>query len=484
MTIVTRFPPSPTGFMHIGTARTGLFNWLFAKHHKGKMRFRIEDTDRARHSEAAVEAIINGLKWLGIDWDGDIISQYACGARHAEVAHELVKRGEAYYCYCTPEELDKMRETAKAEGRITFYDRRWRDSTATPPAGIKPVIRIKAPMVQGDAGGQGDGLGQGGKNGRGYGISIVHDKVQGEVKVAEEQLDDFIILRSDGVPTYMLAVVVDDHDMGVTHVIRGDDHLNNTFRQNIIYRAMGWEIPVYAHLPLILGPDGSKLSKRHGATGVEEFRDLGYLPEAMRNYLLRLCWSHGDDEIISTEQAIEWFDLDGVGKSPARFDFDKLNFINAHYLKIADNARLVDLTMDILKRGGQLLSPNTEKYLMAAMDELKTRAKTLVGLAEDARIYWMVGDITPDEKASAQLDDAGIAILSKIAEGLRQLNDFTATGIENLCKSIAETEGVKLGKVMMPLRAGLTGSTSSPSLFHAIEILGRDEVLERIKSLI
>ena len=463
MTIVTRFPPSPTGFMHIGTARTGLFNWLYAKHHKGKMRFRIEDTDRARHSEAAVEAIINGLKWLGIDWDGDIISQYACGARHAEIAHELVKRGEAYYCYCTPEELDKMRETAKAEGRITFYDRRWRGSIATPPAGIKPVIRIKAPLI---------------------GEQIVHDKVQGEVKVNAEQLDDFIILRSDGVPTYMLAVVVDDHDMGVTHVIRGDDHLNNTFRQNLIYHAMGWPLPVYAHMPMILGPDGSKLSKRHGATGVEEYRDLGYLPEAMRNYLLRLCWSHGDDEIISTEQAIEWFDLDGVGKSPARFDFDKLNFINAHYLKIADNARLVDLTMDILKRGGQPLSPNTEKYLMAAMDELKTRAKTLVGLAEDARIYWMVSDITMDEKATAQLDDAGKAIMGKIADGLRGLNDFTAAGIENFCKAIAESEGVKLGKVMMPLRAALTGSTSSPSLFHAIEILGRDEVLARVKLLI
>jgi len=459
MTIVTRFPPSPTGFMHIGTARTGLFNWLFAKHHNGKMRFRIEDTDRARHSEEAVEAIINGLRWLGIDWDGDIISQYACGARHAEIAHELVKRGEAYYCYCTPEELDKMREEAKAAGRITFYDRRWRDSKETPPAGIKPVIRIKAPLT---------------------GERIVHDKVQGEVKVAAEQLDDFIIMRSDGVATYMLAVVVDDHDMGVTHVIRGDDHLNNTFRQNIIYDAMGWNIPVYAHLPLILGPDGAKLSKRHGATGVEEYRDLGYLPEAMRNYLLRLCWSHGDDEIISTEQAIEWFSLEGIGKSPARFDFDKLNFVNAHYLKIADNGRLVDLTMDILKRGGQPLSPHTEKYLLAAMDELKTRAKTLVGLAEDARIYWMTGDtITMDEKAAAQMDDAGKDVVRKITEELKKLNDFTAAGIENTCKAFAEANGLKLGKVMMPLRAALTGTTSSPSLFHAIEILGLDEVLRR-----
>lgn len=459
MTIVTRFPPSPTGFMHIGTARTGLFNWLYAKHNKGKMRFRIEDTDRARHSEAAVEAIINGLKWLEIDWDGDIISQYACGARHTEIAHELVKRGEAYYCYCTPEELDKMREKAKAEGSNTFYDRRWRDSKATPPAGIKPVIRIKAPLT---------------------GEQIVHDKVQGEVKINAEQLDDFILLRSDGVPTYMLAVVVDDHDMGVTHVIRGDDHFNNTFRQNIIYQAMGWTIPVYAHLPLILGPDGAKLSKRHGATGVEEYRNLGYLPEAMRNYLLRLCWSHGDDEIISTEQAIEWFDFDGIGKSPARFDYDKLNFINAHYLKLADNNRLVDLCMDILNRTGQTFSPHTKKYLFSAMDELKTRAKTLVGLIEDARIYWMTGAITMDEKASANFDEAAKIIVKKIADALKDSSSFDAANVETLCKSIAEKEGVKLGKVMMPLRAVLTGSTSSPSLFHAIEILGRDEVLRRI----
>lgn len=459
MTIITRFPPSPTGFMHIGTARTGLFNWLFAKHNNGKMRFRIEDTDRARHSEAAVEAIVKGLEWLGIDWDGEIVSQYACGARHAEIAHELVAKGEAYYCYCTPEELDVMREEAKAAGRITFYDRRWRDSTATPPEGIKPVIRIKAPLT---------------------GESTVHDKVQGDVTVAAEQLDDFIILRSDGVATYMLAVVVDDHDMGVTHVIRGDDHLNNTFRQNIIYDAMKWDIPVYAHLPLILGPDGAKLSKRHGATGVEEYRDLGYLPEAMRNYLLRLCWSHGDDEIISTEQAIEWFDLDGIGKSPARFDFDKLNFVNAHYLKLADNQRLVDLTMDILNKRGDALSPRTAEYLLAAMDELKSRAKTLAGLADDARIYWMIGDYSFDEKAAALLDDAGKAMLSKIAVEFNKLNDFTATGIENLCKAFSEAEGLKLGKVMMPLRAALTGTTSSPSLFHAIEILGLDEVLRRM----
>lgn len=459
MSIVTRFPPSPTGFMHIGTARTGLFNWLYAKHHKGKMRFRIEDTDRARHSEEAVAAIINGLKWLEIDWDGDIISQYACGARHTEIAHELVKRGEAYYCYCTPQELDIMREKAKAEGRLSFYDRRWRDSKATPPAGIKPVIRIKAPLS---------------------GEVVVNDKVQGEVTLNAEQLDDFIILRSDGVPTYMLAVVVDDHDMGVTHVIRGDDHFNNTFRQNIIYHAMGWTIPTYAHLPLILGPDGAKLSKRHGATSVEEYRDMGYLPEAMRNYLLRLCWSHGDDEIISTEQAIEWFDFDGIGKSPARFDFDKLNFINAHYMKLADNNRLVELSMNILNHTGQTYSSHTRTHLLAAMDELKTRAKNLAALVDDARIYWITGDITMDEKAAANFDEAGKAIVKKIAEALKSISSFDAVNVETTCKSIATSEGVKLGKVMMPLRAALTGSTSSPSLFHAIEILGKDEVLRRI----
>jgi glutamyl-tRNA synthetase len=462
MTITTRFPPSPTGFMHIGTARVALFNWLYARRHNGKMRFRIEDTDRARHSEAAVQAIINGLNWLEIDWDGEVVSQFACGPRHIEVAHELVKRGQAYYCYCSPEELEVMREKAKAEGKLSFYDRRWRDSNATPPTGVKPVIRIKAPLT---------------------GEVIVHDQVQGEVKVNAEQLDDFIILRSDGVPTYMLAVVVDDHDMGVTHVMRGDDHFNNTFRQNIIYQAMGWTIPFYAHLPLILGPDGAKLSKRHGATSVEEYRNLGYLPEAMRNYLLRLSWSHGDDEIISTEQALQWFDFDGIGKSPARFDVDKLNFINAHYIKHADHNRLADLCIDHLNRQEISYSPNAKAYFVKAMEELKTRAKTIVALVEDARIYWITGEISLDDKAKTNLDEAGKSILKKMGEAIKTLSNFDAQSIEGLCKSIAETENVKLGKVMMPLRAALTGTTSSPSLFHAVEILGKDEVLRRINQL-
>ncbi|HNS44324.1 MAG TPA: glutamate--tRNA ligase [Alphaproteobacteria bacterium] len=461
MTVITRFPPSPTGFMHIGTARTGLFNWLFAKHHGGKMLFRIEDTDRARHSEEAVAAIVNGLHWLGLDWDGDIISQFGRADRHAEIAHELLKSGKAYYCYCSPEELEQMRETAKAEGRVTFYDRRWRDSTATPPEGVKPVIRIKSPLS---------------------GERIVHDKVQGDVKVDAEQLDDFIILRADGTPTYMLAVVVDDHDMGVTHVIRGDDHLNNTFRQNVLYEAMGWDIPVYAHLPLILGPDGAKLSKRHGATSVEEYRDMGYLPEAMRNYLLRLGWAHGDDEIINTPQAIEWFNLEGIGQSASRFDFDKLNHVNAHYMKLADNARLTDLVTDIYKLRNIEVTDTGRTRLLAQMDELKSRAKNLVQLADDAE--FLVKDIPYDfdEKAAAQLNDDGKFIIKEIANGLDLIPAFTATELEKFCKDVAAMHrNGKLGQVMMPLRAALTGRGSSPSLVHAMEILGKDEVKARIE---
>ncbi len=331
MSTVTRFPPSPTGFMHIGNARTALFNWLYAKHTGGKMVFRIEDTDRERHSEAAVQAIINGMTWLGLDWDGEIVSQFGRRERHAEVAHELLNAGKAYYCYCSPEELEEMREKAKAEGKPTFYDRRWRDSTMTPPDGIKPVIRIKAALD---------------------GATTVHDHVQGDVTVNNEQLDDMIILRSDGTPVYHLAVVVDDHDMGVTHVIRGDDHLNNTFRQNVIIDGMGWKQPQYAHVPLILATDGSKMSKRKGAASVEEYRDMGYLPETMRNYLLKLGWGHGDDEIISLEQAIEWFDLDGIVKSPARWDFDKLNHLNAHYIKAAADSRLAGLVQSQLAARG------------------------------------------------------------------------------------------------------------------------------------
>lgn len=457
MSIITRIPPSPTGLMHIGTARTALYNWLYARGRGGQMQFRIEDTDRARYAPEFVESIKDGLTWLGLDWDGPVLSQFDRRDRHAEIAHELLKNGKAYHCYCTPDELDAMREQAKAEGKVTFYDRRWRDSTATPPDGVKPVIRIKAPLS---------------------GESIVHDRVQGDVRVNNEQLDDFIILRSDGTPTYMLAVVVDDHDMGVTHVIRGDDHLNNTFRQNLIYEAMGWALPEYAHVPLILGPDGAKLSKRHGATAVADYAKMGYLPEAMRNYLLRLGWSHGDDEIIPTEKALEWFDLGHVQKSPARFDFAKLESLNAHYLKEADNQRLVDLVVPFIEDKGITVDGPGRARLLSGMDELKSRAKTLVQIADEGVFYCKTVPYDFDDKAKANLDKG---ILQTLHTELSALSDFTSANIETACKSVAEREaGGKLGKVAMPLRAALTGTTVSPSIFHAAEILGRDAVLERI----
>ena len=462
MTIVTRFPPSPTGFMHIGNARTALYNWLYARGRGGKMLFRIEDTDRARHSEEAVQAIINGLKWLELDYDGEVTSQFARTPRHAEIAHQLLKEGKAYHCYCSPAELDEMRDTAKKEGRPVFYDRRWRDSNQTPPEGVKPVIRIKAPLS---------------------GSFTVKDHVQGEVTIAAEQLDDFIILRSDGTPVYLLAVVVDDYDMGVNFVIRGDDHLNNTFRQNIIYDAMGWAKPEYAHLALILGPDGAKMSKRHGAATVEEYRDMGYLPEAMRNYLLRLGWSHGDDEIISTEQALKWFDLNHVHRSPARFDFAKLESVNAHYMKAADGARLIDLAKPFYKsRHNVEITDDAHKKIMAQIDELKSRAKTLIQFADESAFYAKKIPFEYDEKAKATIM-ASKDTLKFLGESLSSLEPFTHETIQESCKHVATAHaGGKLGNVAMPLRAALTGTTVSPSIFHAAEILGREETLKRIKA--
>ncbi len=460
MSTVTRFPPSPTGFMHIGNARTALFNWLYAKHTGGKMVFRIEDTDRERHSEAAVQAIINGMTWLGLDWDGEIVSQFSRRDRHAEVANELLKAGKAYHCYCTPEELEEMREKAKAEGKPTFYDRRWRDSNATPPEGIKPVIRIKAPLE---------------------GASTVHDQVQGDVTVNNEQLDDMIILRSDGTPVYHLAVVVDDHDMGVTHVIRGDDHLNNTFRQNVIIDGMGWKQPTYAHVPLILSTDGSKMSKRKGAASVEEYRDMGYLPETMCNYLLKLGWGHGDDEIISREQAIQWFDLGGIVKSPARWDFDKLNHLNAHYIKEADDTRLLKLIEPYL---GVELTDTGKKRLLAMMPELKSRAVTLVQLAEEGSFLAKTAPLDINDAALKLLDDEGRNTLRMLATHLEALDIFTAATIEETCRTLAkDVAGGKLGKVMMPFRAALTGRDKSPSIFHAAEILGKTETIARHRTI-
>ncbi len=461
MSVVTRFPPSPTGFMHIGNARTALFNWLFARHHGGKFVVRIEDTDRKRHSEEAVEAIIRSLEWLELDWDGEIVSQFSQAERHKEVAAQLVKEGKAYYCYCSPEELQEMRDKAKAEGKPTFYDRRWRDrDPADAPKDIEPVVRIKAPLE---------------------GASTIEDHVQGSVTVTHDNLDDFIILRSDGSPTYMLSVVVDDFDMGITHILRGDDHLNNAFRQKVIFNAMEWDVPEFAHLPLIHGPDGGKFSKRHGATSVEEYRDMGYLPEAMRNYLLRLGWGHGDDEIIPTAQAIEWFNLEGIGKAAAKFDFAKLESLNAHYMNEADNTRLIELATPFFD--GEL-SDTAKERLMQGADELKERAKTLIQFAQEGAFYAKELPFDYNEKAQKTLEDAA-DVLEALKTALENLDDFSAESIQDTCKKIADDlkEG-KLGKVAMPLRAALTGTTVSPSIFHACAILGREETCARLQASI
>ena len=464
--IITRFPPSPTGFMHIGNARTALFNWLYAKANNGKFVVRIEDTDRKRHSEEAVKAIIRGLEWLELDWDGEITSQFARLDRHTEIALKLVETGKAYYCYCSSEELDEMRAEAKAKGKAVFYNRKWRDSSPQDaPSDIKPVIRIKAPLE---------------------GETIIHDKVQGDVTIKHSQLDDFIILRSDGTPTYMLSVVVDDHDMGITHILRGDDHLNNAFRQKIIFDAMEWDVPEFGHLPLIHGPDGGKFSKRHGATSVEEYKEMGYLPEAMRNYLMRLGWSHGDDEIISTKQAIEWFGFEGIGKSAAKFDFEKLESLNAHYINESTPERLIALCEDFFKERHDLtLDDVAQQRIIKGSDELKSRSKTLLQFTDEAAFYAKSVPLNFTEKAGALLDQDGKQILAILKPQLESLQSFDADNIQQICKTIAdEHKDGKLGKVAMPLRAALTGTTSSPSIFHASEILGKDETCLRIQSAI
>jgi len=460
MTVITRFAPSPTGFLHIGGARTALFNWLYSRHHGGKFLLRIEDTDRARSTEAAIAAIIEGLRWLELDWDGDVIYQFARAARHAEVARELVAKGKAYYCYATPAELEAMREAQRAAGLPLRYDGRCRErDVSEAPAGVKPVIRLKAPQT---------------------GETIVHDKVQGEVRVANEQLDDMVLLRGDGTPTYMHSVVVDDHDMGITQVIRGDDHLTNTFRQIQLYDAMGWEKPDFAHIPLIHGPDGAKLSKRHGALGVEAYREMGYLPEALRNYLLRLGWGHGDDETIDTAQAIAWFDLDGVGRSPSRFDFAKLNNLNGHYLRAADNGRLVALIKPRLEEKlGLPLSPAALSRLAAGMDGLKARAETLAQLADGALFYLRARPIPMDEKAAKQLTPEARQLLADLAPALDGVA-WEAPALEALVRDFAETRKVKLGQIAQPLRAALTGSSISPGIFEVMAVLGRDEAVGRI----
>jgi len=460
MRIVVRFAPSPTGFLHIGGARTALFNWLFARHHGGTFRLRIEDTDRARSTPEAVAAIIDGLEWLGLSWENEIVYQSARAARHAEIAWQLLAAGRAYKCYCTPAELEAMRQKARAEKRSVRYDGTWRDrASSEAPSGVPPVIRLKAPQ---------------------QGSTTIRDHVQGDVTIANSELDDLIILRADGSPTYNLSVVVDDHDMAVTHVIRGDDHLNNAFRQTQIYHALEWTIPEFAHVPLIHGPDGTKMSKRHGAVGIDAYRNLGYLPEAVRNYLMRLGWSHGDDEIISTEQAIQWFDLDAVGRAPARFDFAKLDNLSGHYIRIAADERLSDLVAQRLEKAlGQPLSGSHRARLLRAMPELKLRPKTLADLAANALFLVKPRPIRADEQASKLLTSKTRRRLA----ALLQLLDRTAwqgAALEACIREFAAEHRINLASVAQPLRAALTGSTASPGIFEVMEVLGREETLGRI----
>lgn len=462
MTVRVRFAPSPTGFLHIGSARTALFNYLFAKHNNGKYLLRIEDTDRERSTPEAVEAIFKSLEWLGIKADEEPIFQFSRFQRHAEVANELLKADKAYYCYCSPEELQTMREDAAANGKPPRYNGMWRDrSPSDAPSGVKPVIRFKSPQE---------------------GALTISDCVQGEVTVKNDQLDDMVLLRADGTPTYMLSVVVDDHDMGITHIIRGDDHLTNAFRQYHIYEAMGWDIPKFAHIPLIHGSDGAKLSKRHGATSADVYKDLGYLPEAMKNYLLRLGWGHGDDEIISETQAIEWFTLEGIGRSPARFDMVKLNNLNGHYIRQCDNQRLLDLSLPIIEEILQVpLSDHAKDCILKGMNGLKERAKTLVELADSALIYVRTFEL--DEKAKGLLTSENLSLLEDLLAQLVTL-EFNESELETCLRNFADQKQTKLGQVAAPLRVAITGKTVSPSLFEVMTILGKQESLSRIEKIL
>ncbi|MBQ8105281.1 MAG: glutamate--tRNA ligase [Afipia sp.] len=466
-TVVTRFAPSPTGFLHIGGARTALFNWLYARKRGGKMLLRIEDTDRERSTDAAIEAILDGLKWLGIEWDDETVYQFTRAARHREVAEQLLADGKAYRCYATAEELTQMREAAKAEGRAIRYDGRWRDrDPSEAPAGAKPVIRLRAPQT---------------------GETVIEDQVQGRVVWQNENLDDLVLLRSDGNPTYMLAVVVDDHDMGVTHVIRGDDHLINAARQKHIYDALGWTVPVMAHIPLIHGPDGSKLSKRHGALGVDAYRAKGYLPEALRNYLVRLGWSHGDQEIFSTEEMIREFDLPAIGRSAARFDFAKLENLNGHYIRNADDKALLASFEDVLQfipDGAAIrakLNDTTRAQLLAAMPGLKERAKTLLELVDSSNFIFADRPLQMEPKAAAVLTSETRKLIGELRSALEAVNPWTAEAAEAAMRQFAEQNSLKLGAIAQPLRVALTGRTTSPGIFDVLAVLGRQTCLDRLQ---
>jgi glutamyl-tRNA synthetase len=464
--IVTRFAPSPTGFLHIGGARTALFNWLYARGRGGKMLLRIEDTDRERSTQEAIAAILDGLKWLGLDWDGEVIYQFSRAQRHREVAESLLSSGKAYLCYATPEELAAMREKARAEGRTRLYNGLWRDrDPSEAPVGMKPTIRLKAPQT---------------------GETVIEDQVQGRVVWRNENLDDLVLLRGDGTPTYMLAVVVDDHDMGVTHIIRGDDHLINAARQKQIYDALGWDVPNMSHIPLIHGPDGSKLSKRHGALGVDAYRAMGYLPAALRNYLVRLGWSHGDQEIFSTEEMIAAFDLPAIGRSAARFDFAKLENLNGHYIRHTDDQSLVSLFEDVLNHvphGADLkakLNETTRAQLLRAMPHLKERAKTLIELIDASYFIFADRPLEIEPKAASLLTPETRELIGRLRSILEAVAPWTSETTEAAMRTFAEQNNLKLGAVAQPLRVALTGRTTSPGIFDVLAVLGREECLARL----
>jgi glutamyl-tRNA synthetase len=466
MSVVTRFAPSPTGFLHIGGARTALFNWLYARGRGGKMLLRIEDTDRERSTQAAIDAILDGLDWLGISWDGDVVYQFSRAARHREVAEALLASGHAYPCYASQDELVQMREAARREGRTKLYNGLWRDrDPGEAPPGVKPAIRLKAPVA---------------------GETVIEDQVQGRVVWQNENLDDLVLLRSDGTPTYMLAVVVDDHEMAVTHVIRGDDHLTNAARQKQIYDALGWTVPVMAHIPLIHGPDGAKLSKRHGALGVEAYRALGYLPSALRNYLVRLGWSHGDQEIFSIEEMIAAFDLPQIGRGPARFDFAKLESLDGHYIRQSDDSALlaaIDRLRPHIADGLELakrMTPALRQQWLAVMPSLKERAKNLLDIIDGAKFLWTERPIPLDDKASLILTPDARALLGHIAGQLAAVEPWTSEATEHAVRTFADHKGAKLGAVAQPLRAALTGRTTSPGIFEVLTVLGKNESLARL----
>lgn len=459
--IVTRFAPSPTGFLHIGGARTALFNWLYARGRGGKFLLRIEDTDRARSTPEATAAIYDGLKWLGLTWDGEAVSQFARVHRHRAAAEQMLEKGGAYRCYSTKEEIDAFRKAAKAEGRPPMFQSPWRDKGPDEWPDAPYTVRLKAPRD---------------------GEVVVNDEVQGRVTFNAAQIDDLILLRSDGTPTYMLAVVVDDHEMGVTHVIRGDDHLTNAARQTCIFEALGWPTPTFAHIPLIHGPDGAKLSKRHGALGAEAYRDMGYLPEAMRNYLARLGWAHGDDEFFTDDQALEWFDLPQIGKSAARFDFKKLENLNGQHMRVANDAVLTEAALALFaSTSGGAVDEAKQTMLVEAMAGLKERAKTLVDLLESAHYLLYDRPFTPDEKAAKLLSDDAKTLLSRLTSHLRNANEWTSETLEEQVRAFAEAEDLKLGKIAQPMRAALTGRATSPGVFDVLVTLGREESLARLQ---